>query len=142
MSSHNLITLVGNVGKAPEIRTVGSGKVANFSLATSRQWKDKSGQKQEKTEWHRLVAWNAGQTGLADIVERYVQKGDKVLVVGALEYREWEKDGVTRTSAEIRVTDLRLLGGKKGDHEPGDREPAAPRDVSAVLADEEDDLPF
>lgn len=136
MSSLNQITLLGNVGGDPEQRTVGDSAVTAFSLATSRQWKGKDGSKQEKTEWHRCQAWNMGTNKLADIAAQYVRKGDKVLVVGSLEYREWEKDGVKRTSAEIRVSDIRLLGGKAGGAAP------AARSVEQVLTPDEDDLPF
>lgn len=136
MSSLNQITLLGNVGNDPEQRQVGDSAVTAFSLATSRQWKGRDGSKQEKTEWHRCQAWNMGTNKLADIAAQYLRKGDKVLVVGSLEYRDWEKDGVKRTAAEIRVSDIRRMGGK--------RDAAAPaaRSVSEVLAPDEDDLPF
>lgn len=136
VSSFNQITLLGNVGSDPDVRDVGGSKVASFSLATSRKWTGKDGTKQEKTEWHRCQVWNAGTSKLADIVAQYVRKGAKLLVVGAMEYREWEKDGVKRTSAEVRVSSLQMVGGKSDDA------PKPPRDVTDVLADEEDDLPF
>ena len=117
--SLNKAILIGNVGSDPEIRTVGTGgKVANFSLATSRTWNDQSGTKQEKTEWHRCVVWNAGKTGsgLADVVERYVKKGEKIYVEGEIEYRQWQdKDNQTRYTTEIRVRELMLLGGRTGE---------------------------
>ena len=119
--SVNTLTLLGRVGQAPEIRTVGQSKVATFSLATSEQWTDASGTKQERTAWHRCVAWNNGKgSGLADVVERYVTKGAQLYVSGAMEYRQWtDKDGNERTAAECKVREIVLLGG-------GQREAAAP----------------
>ncbi|MFM8603387.1 MAG: single-stranded DNA-binding protein [Gemmatimonadota bacterium] len=114
--SVNKVTLVGNVGADPEIRsTSGGNKVAQFSLATSRQWNSASGEKQEKTEWHKCVAWNAKGSGLADIIERYVKKGDKLFVEGRIEYRQYEdKDKQTRYVTEINVREVVLLGGGRG----------------------------
>src|SRR5690349_20709219 len=110
--SLNKVTLIGNLGSDPEIRTAtGGNKVANFSLATSREWKDASGNKQEKTEWHRCVAWSQ----LADIIERYVKKGDKLFVEGRIEYRQWQdKDGQTKYATDINVRELIMLGGRGG----------------------------
>jgi single-strand DNA-binding protein len=164
--SLNKAMLIGNVGSDPEIRTVGTGgKVAQFSLATSRSWNDQSGNKQEKTEWHRCVVWNNSRgTGLADVVERYVKKGEKLYVEGEIEYRQWQdKDNQTRYTTEIRVRELQLLGGKSGGgFDDGDSAPprraaapaaksksAAPAsggddfsDFPGALEDEDDDLPF
>ena len=96
--SLNKVTLIGNLGSDPEVRSAtGGNRVANFSLATSRAWNDASGAKQEKTEWHRCVVWNSKVSQLADVVERYVKKGDKLYVEGRIEYRQWQdKDGQTR----------------------------------------------
>ncbi|WP_306520581.1 single-stranded DNA-binding protein [Gemmatimonas sp.] len=165
--SLNKAILIGNVGGDPEVRTVGTGgRVATFSLATGRQWTDQSGNKQEKTEWHRCVVWNSGRgTGLADVVEKYVRKGEKVYVEGEIEYRQWQdKDGQTRYTTEIKVKELMLLGGRPGGTGMGDdmdgaprrsAAPAAPRKAAApaaggddfndfpgALADDGDDLPF
>src|SRR3954462_10888320 len=109
--SLNKAMLIGNVGQDPEIRTIPSGaRVAQFSVATSRRWNDKSGQQQEKTEWHRIVAWEK----LVDIIERYVKKGDRIYVEGEIEYRQYQdKDGVTKYSTEIRAREVVLLGGKR-----------------------------
>lgn len=116
--SLNKVTLIGNLGADPEIRTTSTGKkVAQFSVATGRQWTSASGEKQEKTEWHKCVAWNGGGkgTGLADIIERYVKKGDKIFVEGAIEYRQYEdKDKQTRYITEINVREILLLGGGRG----------------------------
>ena len=98
--SINKVTLLGNVGKDPEIRSFqNGGKVANFTLATSESWKDKAtGEKKTKTEWHNIVVFAEGLVG---IVEKYVKKGAKLHIEGKLETRKWEKDGVARYTTEI-----------------------------------------
>ena len=155
--SLNKVTLIGNLGNDPEVRsTTGGNRVATFSLATSRSWNDASGQKQEKTEWHRCVVWNSKTSTLADIVERYVKKGDKLYVEGRIEYRQWQdKDGQTRYTTEINARELILLSGK-GD---GGESYSAPKAAGAAAAKsgakdesfsdfpealdaEDDDLPF
>ena len=84
--SLNKVTLIGNLGSDPEVRsTTGGNRVATFSIATSRSWNDAAGAKQEKTEWHRCVVWNTKNSQLADIVEKYVHKGDKIYVEGRIE---------------------------------------------------------
>ena len=115
--SLNKVTLIGNLGSDPEIRsTPGGGRVAQFSLATSRTWNDQNGGKQEKTEWHRCVVWNSKGSQLADIVEKYVKKGDKLYLEGRIEYRQYQdKEGQTKYSTEINVRELILLGGGKRD---------------------------
>lgn len=152
--SLNKVTLIGNLGADPEIRTTPNGsKVAQFSLATSRSWTSQSGEKQEKTEWHKCVAWNAGSrgTGLADIIERYVKKGEKLYVEGRVEYRQYEdKEKQTRYVTEINVREILLLGGRGGG---GDDAPRPARsgaksgDDSGFsdfpdANDGDDDLPF
>ncbi len=111
--SLNKAMLIGNTGNDPEIRTISNGgRVAQFSVATSRRWNDRNGQPQEKTEWHRVVAWDK-PFNLVDVVERYLKKGDRVYVEGEIEYRQYQdKDGVTKYSTEIRARDIVLLGGK------------------------------
>ena len=167
--SLNKVTLIGNLGNDPEVRsTTGGNRVATFSLATSRTWNDASGGKQEKTEWHRCVVWNTKTSQLADIVERYVHKGDKLFVEGRIEYRQWQdKDGQTRYSTEINVRELIMLSSRQGGGGGGDFEggsggyaaqkarPAAAKaapaaaagsedfeDFPGALEDEDDDLPF
>src|SRR5687767_8094064 len=122
--SLNKVTLIGNLGNDPEVRsTTGGNRVATFSLATSRTWNDASGGKQEKTEWHRCVVWNTKTSQLADIVERYVHKGDKLFVEGRIEYRQWQdKDGQTRYSTEINVRELIMLSSRQGGASGGDFE--------------------
>jgi len=167
--SLNKVVLIGNLGNDPEVRsTTGGNRVATFSLATSRSWNDQSGVKQEKTEWHRCVVWNTKGSQLADIVERYVKKGDKLYVEGRIEYRQWQdKENQTRYSTEINVREMIMLGGKGGGGGGGggadfEGSESAPRRASApapkakaaaaggedfedfpnALADEDDDLPF
>src|SRR4051812_11122342 len=164
--SLNKVTLIGNLGNDPEVRsTTGGNRVATFSLATSRSWNDAAGAKQEKTEWHRCVVWNTKSSQLADIVERYVKKGDKLYVEGRIEYRQWQdKDGQTRYSTEINVREMIMLGGGRAgagggggdfDSESAPRRASAPaprakapagaedfEDFPGALADEDDDLPF
>ena len=112
--SLNKVQLIGNLGADPEIRTIPSGsRVATFSIATSRSWTNQSGQKQEKTEWHRCEVWNAKRdgTGLVEVIEKYVKKGDRVYVEGSIEYRSYEdkKDGATKYITEIKVRELMML---------------------------------
>ena len=116
--SLNRVTLIGNVGADPEIRTTNTGiKVATVSLATSQSWKDARGEQQEKTQWHRLICWsNAKGPQLAEVVEEYVKKGDRLYIEGQIEYRTWQdKEGQTRYATEINVRDLILLGGRAVD---------------------------
>jgi len=164
--SLNKVFLIGNLGQDPEVRsTSGGGRVANFSLATSRQWGGQGGgEKQEKTEWHRIVAWNNNRgtgTGLADVVEKYCKKGDKLYVEGRIEYRSWQdKDGQTRYTTEIIANEIIMLSGKGGGTGEGGFAPArasaaaAPAkketkdgkesfdDFPEALDSEDDDLPF
>jgi len=149
--SLNKAMLIGNVGSDPEIRTVPNGsRVANFSLATSRRWKDRNGQQQEKTEWHRVVVWDKPYNSV-DFVEKYVKKGDKLFVEGEIEYRTWEdKDGNTRYTTEIQARELSFLsrpeGGEHGGRVPvgaGARKSADYDDFDAGgPEDGDEDLPF
>ena len=164
--SLNKVTLIGNLGNDPEVRsTSGGNRVATFSLATSRSWNGPAGDRQEKTEWHRCVVWNTKTSQLADIVEKYVKKGDKLYVEGRIEYRQWQdKEGQTRYSTEINVRELIMLTGKPGGGDfDGDSASGAARpraaaaatktaaasktgtefeDFPGALQDEDDDLPF
>lgn len=109
--SVNMVILCGNLGKDPEIKQLNGGKsVANFSIATSETWKDRDGERQEKTEWHNCQTWSEG---LIKVIEKYLSKGDKVHVVGKIQTRKWEdKDGKERYSTEIVVDKLTMLATK------------------------------
>ena len=161
--SLNKAILIGNLGADPEVRTTNNGgKVATISIATSRIWKDQSGQRQEKTQWHRVVCWN-NRVGpqLADVAEKYAKKGDRVYVEGEIEYRTWQdKEGQTRYSTEINCREIILLGGRGGESEGGSwsgggARRSAPASSAAsggksddfnsfpdALDAEDDDLPF
>jgi len=108
----NKVTIVGNLGKDPEIRYTPSGMaVANFTVATTDRWKDKaSGEMKERTEWHRIVAWGR----LGEICGEYLSKGRQVYIEGRLQTRSWEKDGVTRYTTEIVASEMKMLGSREG----------------------------
>ena len=155
--SLNKVQLIGNLGADPEIRSTANGtKVATLSIATSRQWTGQSGERQEKTEWHRVVLWNNNRgSGLADVAERFLKKGAPVYVEGRIEYRTWEdREGKTRYTTEIVGRELIMLSGRS-DAEVG-RQPARAaagssgsvpdadsyKDFPEALDEEDDDLPF
>ncbi len=157
--SLNKVQLIGNLGQDPEVRSTTNGsRVATLSIATSRQWTVKGGDKQEKTEWHRVVLWNTNFNKLADIAEKYCKKGDKVYVEGAIEYRSWQdREGQTRYTTEINARELILLGGRSGGSDESFSTPkvgaaaaagAPPKkdesfdDFPEALDGEDDDLPF
>jgi single-strand DNA-binding protein len=145
--SLNKVLLIGNVGSEPEIRTIASGKkLAKVSLATNRTFNDKNGQRQEKSEWHRLTFWEK----LADLVEQYVHKGDRLYVEGRIEYSQTEGEGGTKYFTDIIVAEMVMLGGSGGgggggiDDAPRQqrRQSApAPSQAASPFADD-DDLPF
>ena len=151
MSSLNKVMLIGNVGKDPEIRTMNSGgKVANISIATSEKWTDKhTGEKREKTEWHRIVIFNEG---LVTLVEKYVRKGNKIYIEGSIETRKWQdQSGQDRYSTEIV---LKAFNGKivllsnrnDGDRNDGYRqdshrqEPVTSIDGGPIITQSDSDL--
>jgi len=145
--SLNKVQLIGNLGADPEVRSIANGsKVANFSIATSRQWKNGKDEKQEKTEWHRIIAWSQpNKQGLADVVEKYCRKGERVYVEGRIEYRTWQdKDGATKYTTEIIADDVILLGGKPqgGEAPKAEKKSETFDDFPAALDTEADDLPF
>jgi single-strand DNA-binding protein len=131
MSSVNKVILLGNIGKDPEVRETKAGNIVNLVMATSEKYTDKSGQKQENTEWHNLVVFGK----LADVVAKYVRKGDKLYVEGSITTRKWEdKEGNTRYNTEIKVRDLTMLGLGGGEKK------AQP--VAAGIDEDGDQLPF
>lgn len=134
MSGVNKVILVGNLGRDPEVRYTKSGQaVASFSLATSERWTGKDGNKEEKTEWHRIVAWGK----LGEICGEYLSKGKQVYIEGRLQTREWDdKDGNKRSTTEIVANNMTMLG-QAGQQEPG------PNSQSMREDDREgDDIPF
>jgi single-strand DNA-binding protein len=108
----NKVILIGNLGRDPELRyTAGGTAVANFTLATSEQWRDKQGASQERTEWHRIVAW--GRT--AELCAQYLAKGRTVYVEGRIQSREWEdKEGQKRRTTEVVANTVQFLGSPRG----------------------------
>jgi len=114
--SLNKVMLIGNVGADPDVRSAGTGnRVANFNLATTRTWNGPSGERQEKTEWHRCSVWNSKVSNLADFVEKYVRKGQQLYVEGRVEYRTYQdKEGQTRYATDVVVREILLLGSRGG----------------------------
>jgi single-strand DNA-binding protein len=137
MAGVNKVILVGNLGRDPEVRYTSDGKpVANFTLATTERWSDPSGERREKTEWHRIVVWGKQ----AEIAGEYLKKGRQVYVEGSLTTREWtDRDGNKRQTTEVRALRFQMLGGRPG-------EAAASAGPTAVAEPEqefaEDDIPF
>lgn len=111
MASVNKVILIGNLGKDPETRYMSNGDaVTNITLATTDTWKDKNGEKQEKTEWHRVTFYRK----LAEIAGEYLKKGRSVYIEGRLETRKWtNKNGVERYTTDIIATDMKMLGSKQ-----------------------------
>jgi len=139
MAGINKVILVGNLGADPELRYTPDGTpVANFSIATSESWTDKTtGEKREKTEWHRIVAWRR----LGEICGEYLSKGRQVYVEGKLQTRSWEKDGITRYTTEIIASDVQFLGVKPKDTPTVDT--ALQNYPTVVNKDKkDDDIPF
>ncbi|OGQ80647.1 MAG: single-stranded DNA-binding protein [Deltaproteobacteria bacterium RIFOXYA12_FULL_58_15] len=120
--SVNKVILIGRLGADPEVRYTPSGTpVANFRIATSDSWNDKQGQRQERTEWHRIVAWSK----LAELCGEYLAKGRQVYVEGRLQTRQWDdRDGNKRYTTEIQAREITFLGGREGEPKrqsgPGD----------------------
>lgn len=104
----NKTILVGRLGRDPETRFTGGGTaVANFSIATDETFKDKNGEKQKRTEWHKIIVWGKQ----AEVAQKYLKKGGLVFIEGRIQSREWEKDGEKHRSFEIVATTFRMLGG-------------------------------
>jgi len=112
MASVNKVILIGNLGRDPELKyTPGQNAVCNFTLATNEKWTDKSGAKQERTEWHRIVVWGKQ----AEICGQYLKKGRQVYIEGSLTTREWnDKDGNKRTTTEVKALRVQMLGSRDG----------------------------
>jgi len=143
--SVNKAIVLGNLGQDPDVRSTSSGQmVANFSLATNRSWTDRNGQRQEQTEWHKIVAW----AKLAEIIEQYLKKGDQVYIEGRLQTRSWEdKSGEKRYTTEIVAQEMVMLGsggGARGGSGggPSNNDSAEPGGGGSGVVEEDDDLPF
>ncbi len=137
----NKVILIGNLGGDPELRSTPSGApVATFTLATNESWTGKDGVKQERTEWHRIVAWGK----LAEICGQYLTKGRQVYIEGRLTTRSWEdKQGVQRKTTEIVARDMQMLGGRGDQGGAGVSDSGTPEFVAASSTKiEDDDLPF
>jgi len=137
----NKVILVGRLGKDPEVRHMSSGdSVASVSMVTSEHWKDKAGERQERSDWHNLVFYKK----LAEIVGEYLKKGALIYVEGKTQTREWEdKEGNKRWTTEIIVSEMKMLGGKSGEKHEEHQEPAKPAKASSGNpADFSDDIPF
>jgi len=158
--SLNRVMLIGNLGQDPDVRTMqNGGRVCNLSIATSESWKDRNtGERREKTEWHRVVIFNDGLVG---VVENYLRKGSKVFVEGQLETRKWQdQNGQDRYTTEVvlknysgslTMLDSRNDNNSSGGYQQQSRPPmaasqsgggAAPQQAAPVHDDFEDDIPF
>ncbi len=143
MSGINKAILIGRLGRDPEVRYTPDGAaVANFSIATSEEWKDKAtGEKKERTEWHRIVAFRK----LGEICGEYLSKGRQVYIEGRLQTKSWEKDGVTRYTTEIVASDVQFLGTKDSANSEGQSLTPQASDTSGPPSDSDkigDDIPF
>ncbi len=142
MAGINKVILIGNLGGDPEVRYTPSGDaVANFNIATSEEWKDKdTGEKKERTEWHRIVAWRR----LGEICGEYLSKGRQVYVEGRIQTNAWEdKEGNKRYTTEIVANTVQFLGGRDVGDSPRPQGPPVP-DYSGApkQGPEDDDIPF
>jgi len=148
MAGVNKVILVGRLGKDPEVRNLENGAtVANFTLATSESYKDKTtGDKKEVTEWHNIVLWR----GLADIAAKYLHKGDLIYLEGKLRTRSWEKEGVTRYMTEVVGDNMTMLSTRREGSGGSNQERPAPspqyntttEDFKPAADGGSDDLPF
>ena len=149
--SVNKVILVGNLGRDPETRYTGAGQaVCHFSLATSESFKGRNGERQKRTEWHKIVVW----AKLAEIAQQYLKKGSQIYVEGSIRSNEWtDKEGQKRTSYEIVATNFRMLGSRSDSMAAGARSsapaggfdhdaPAPPADDQAGPEVTDEDIPF
>lgn len=145
MASVNKVILIGNLGADPELRFTPAGRaLVNFRMATSRQWTSRDGERQEETEWHRLVAWDK----LAEICGKYLKKGMPVYVEGRIQTRSWEdQSGTKRYATEIVASDMRMLSSRHDSDSSGSgssstsSSTAPPEDLPSTF-EADDDLPF
>lgn len=134
--SLNKVMLIGRCGKDAEVRTVGDNKVASFTLATTEKYKDRNGQLQENTEWHNIVIWGK----LADVAERYVQKGTQLFIEGKIKTEKYSgNDGVEKYTTKVYASSMQLLGGKQdGQSAPAAAPQQRPQYATTPIVD---DLP-
>jgi single-strand DNA-binding protein len=144
MASMNKVLILGNLGSDPELKvTPGGQPVANFNVATNDVWNDKQGNRQERTEWHRIVVWGRQ----AEHCHQYLKKGRTVFIEGRIQSRQWEdKQGQKRTTTEIVANNVQFIGGqggpgRQGADEPQLSEPPA-RDAGGAPAIADEDVPF
>lgn len=139
MAGVNKAMVIGRLGRDPEVRYTQDGRaIANFSVATSEEWKDKdSGEKKERTEWHRIVAFGR----LGEICGEYLSKGKQVYIEGRLQTRSWEKEGVTRYTTEIVASNMQMLGSKS-DTGGNDYMPPTSDSMPSEVGPGDDDIPF
>jgi len=149
MAGVNKVILVGNLGSDPQVRyTPGGQAVANFNIATSERFNNKAGEKEERTEWHRIVAWGK----LAEICQQYLKKGKQVYIEGRLQTRQWEdQQGQKRQTTEIVAQNMQMLGrvgdtpgggGGGGGDFPPSQDFGSPEPAPQGAATTDDDLPF
>ena len=131
MAGVNKVIFVGNLGKDPEVKYLDSGvAVANFSLATTENYKNKEGERVSQTEWHNIVLWR----GLAEVAEKYLKKGSSVYIEGKIKTRKWEdKEGINRYNTEILADNMTMLGGRPISEKTSEEN---------LITDSKDDLPF
>lgn len=140
MSSVNKVTLVGNLGADPEVKSFpDGGKIVSLRIATTESWKDKSGERKAKTQWHQVSITN---TGIAGVAEKYLRKGSKVYIEGQLETRKWQdQSGQDRYTTEVVLRPYRgelvMLDGRAGDNAPSQSEPSQHRDSASEF-----EIPF
>ena len=139
MTGVNKVILVGNLGKDPEVRYLDSGvAVANFSLATTENYKNKQGEKVSQTEWHNIVLWR----GLAEVAEKWLKKGSSVYIEGKIRTNKWEdKEGNTRYNTEILADNMTMLGNRINSDVSDKNDSKTVSEIKSVN-DENDDLPF
>lgn len=139
----NRVTLIGNLGNDPEVKVFDSGdKVANFTMATSENYKDKNGEKQTKTEWHNIKVWG----NIVAVVEKYLKKGSKVFVEGKITTRSYDKDGEKRYVTEINLQNLKMLDTPRSHDSDDQQQHSSPSEQepqsNSHTFDDSDDLPF
>ena len=140
MAGVNKVILIGNLGRDPEVRYLDSGvAVANFSLATTENYKNKEGERVSQTEWHNIVLWR----GLAEVAEKWLKKGSSVYIEGKIRNKKWEdKEGNTRYTTEILGDNMTMLGKKDDNSSDAPESTVTTAEESVPEAEKGDDLPF